>query len=283
MLIFINAALTGKRFSINIEDGDSVELLKEKIQVKEGILIGQQKLIFTGNIMEDKREVKDYGVIADSTIQLVFVSSAIPVCLPKETFLDSQIGTTGSYVRTPHTPRTPRTPLTPRMSQNTFSPQISPIVRYGNLGESPPEILGEFKRKNGPFKLRESGTKSYCLCTIYILEFRDDKTSIDYYRISYTYEYGTDTPKSESRDCCWCSISKSPGILGPINSGNPFISSEMEHKMSGLTIEKNEISTSLIRHLVMEDEFLKDAIVRFSADDYRKNIMLSLTTLNRIW
>jgi len=212
-------------------------MLKLKIEQIQNIPSYQQKLIFTGTLMEDKNSLFDYGITSDSLVQLVVKSEAIsiPQALPRETFLDTML----------YRSSTPLTPRSPIISSPTGS-KISPLLKYGiNSVDSPSEYttnLGEFKRKNGPFKLKRPGSKSSCLCTIYISEFRDDSIGVLFYRVSYSWEYAS-TEKSEARDCCWCSIN--PNNKN-INSANLFIATNQETKMSGLTIEKNELSTNLI-------------------------------------
>ena len=54
-----------------MEETDTVEMLKFKIEKIQNIPSYQQKLIFTGTLMEDKNLLIDYGITSDSLIQLV--------------------------------------------------------------------------------------------------------------------------------------------------------------------------------------------------------------------
>lgn len=306
MDIYVQSAITGNRLELKITNTDTVEELKSNIEILELIPITKQKLLFCSNIMEDTNKVVDYGVTNNSVIQLIIGSDSItipnnlPQIIPRQYYTDNMV----LRHPTPITPRTPfadnngsrplsdpgsttgtirnfglnQSPLTPRTPMsNKFSPSNS----YSKI--SPSELImsdSEFKRKNGPFKLKSPGTKSYCLCTIYISEFKDEKKDVDYFRISYTWEYAS-ADKSDARDCCWCSLGNNNSNTK--NRGNPFIALNLEGKMSGLTIEKNELTTTLVKFLVMDDEEL-ETFVRFQhAYDYRKNIMLSLSDLNRTW
>ena len=63
--------LTGKSFDLEVNQTDTIKIIKDKINTKENIPPEQQGLVFAGKTLEDWKTLCDYSIKNESTLHLV--------------------------------------------------------------------------------------------------------------------------------------------------------------------------------------------------------------------
>ena len=79
MPIFVKT-LTGKTLTIKVEPSDTILVLKEIIQEKEGFPADQQRLMFAGKDLEDQYTLSNYNIQNESTLHMLLrVRDGMPI------------------------------------------------------------------------------------------------------------------------------------------------------------------------------------------------------------
>jgi hypothetical protein len=68
--IFVKT-LTGKTLDLYVSHNDTIGYVKYLVQIQEGILAQDQRLIYAGKQLEDNRTIGDYNIEKESTLHLV--------------------------------------------------------------------------------------------------------------------------------------------------------------------------------------------------------------------
>ncbi|XP_065904490.1 UV excision repair protein RAD23 homolog A-like [Dysidea avara] len=157
-MIITLKTLQQKAFKVEIDDGETVLALKERVEKEQGEAypVAGQKLIYAGKILNDATTLKEYN-ISESNFVVVMVSKAkTPAKSPQSGASSSSTTTTTAPTSAPQQPPTTTTVATP--TQETQSPALSQPPTGTVTTDSGPLPVTSSDTSTTPSATSEAGT-----------------------------------------------------------------------------------------------------------------------------
>lgn len=169
MEIYVDVNITGvAAFTLEVESGDSITGVKEKIHAETGYPVTQQILMFDNKPLEDDHTLADYNIQKESTLVL---SLAVPEGLQYSSS-DNEVTITGytgsaAEIAIPHTIESnPVTAIgTEAFKGSTSLTSVTIPEGVTSIGERAFENCSSLKSVTIPSSVTSIGQYAFCNCT----------------------------------------------------------------------------------------------------------------------
>ena len=71
MLIFVESCVYGWKIALEVEESDSIKLVKKIVKDKEGVPLDEQRLVYEGKQLEDHRTLADYKIQNETLLFMI--------------------------------------------------------------------------------------------------------------------------------------------------------------------------------------------------------------------